>query len=141
MLDLTTGSAHKNGWREDRKLKSYKGYSITRMKNEFGYCSYCACNKDGTDRFVSLYLDELKRKINHPHVNYKRCTAVAGPNSHSWWVYDGEGDFYIQITLDVENELDDIEDWDEKRHRLEEIIKSDPDWLQDKDWWFYHIEI
>ena len=68
-------------------------------------------------------------------VDYKKCMAVTGFNSKQVWVYDEEHDTYIDPPKDV---LDEIEakagcaNWDEQESLMEEIIRQNPDWLQDE---------
>lgn len=75
-------------------------------------------------------------------INYEKCMAVTGFNTKQVWVYDNEHDIYIDVPKEV---LDDIDskterrDWDAKESLLEEVIATNPDWLQDEDY-FYNAE-
>lgn len=68
-------------------------------------------------------------------INYEKCMAVTGFNSKQVWVYDNEHDVYIDPPKSV---LDEIEskagywDFDEQERLMEEVIKTNPDWLQDE---------
>ena len=68
-------------------------------------------------------------------IDYKKCMAVTGFNSKQVWVYDNEHDVYIDPPKCV---LDEIEskagywNFDEQERLMEEIIKTNPDWLQDE---------
>ena len=68
-------------------------------------------------------------------VNYEKCMAVTGFNSKQVWVYDNEHDVYIDPPKCV---LDEIEakvgcrNFDEQERLMEEIIATNPEWLQDE---------
>ncbi|MBO7212591.1 MAG: hypothetical protein J6V44_16535 [Methanobrevibacter sp.] len=66
-------------------------------------------------------------------INYKKCYAVTGFNSKQVWVYDDEHDVYIDPPKCVIDEIEGKTDsFDEQESLLDEIIKTDPDWLQDE---------
>lgn len=68
-------------------------------------------------------------------INHEKCMAVAGFNSKQVWVYDNEHDVYIDPPKCV---LDEIEakagyrNFDEQERLMEEIIATNPEWLQDE---------
>lgn len=68
-------------------------------------------------------------------INYEKCMAVTGFNSKQVWVYDNEHDVYIDPPKSV---LDEIEseagywNFDEQERLMEEVIKTNPNWLQDE---------
>lgn len=67
-------------------------------------------------------------------IDCKKCMAVTGFNSKQVWVYDNEHDVYIDPPKSV---LDEIEskagyNFDEQERLMEDIIKTNPDWLQDE---------
>ena len=70
-------------------------------------------------------------------VNYAKCMAVTGFNSKQLWVYDEEHDTYIDPPLTVLNEIEAKTEWrdyDAQEALLNEIIATDPDWLQDEEY-------
>lgn len=70
-------------------------------------------------------------------VNYKKCYAIGGFNTKQVWVYDNEHDTYIDPPKAV---LDEIEaktehwDFDTQESLLNEILETNPDWLQDEEY-------
>ena len=56
------------------------------------------------------------------------------------WVYDSENDTYIDPPKDVLDEIDaktkdsDVVDYSDKENLLDEVISTNPDWLQDKEY-------
>ena len=70
-------------------------------------------------------------------VDYKKCMAVTGFNSKQVWVYDEEHDTYIdppKVVLDEIEEKAEFWDFDEQERLMNEIIATNPDWLQDKEY-------
>ena len=73
-------------------------------------------------------------------VNFEKCSAVTGFNTKQLWVYDSENDTYIDPPKEVLDEIDaktkdsDVVDYSEKENLLDEIISTNPDWLQDKEY-------
>ena len=77
--------------------------------------------------------------VNIGPVDYRKCSAVAGPNTHQVWVYDEEHDTYIDPPSCVLSEIArrandeyDFADWQVKEDLLDEIIATNPSWLQDE---------
>lgn len=71
--------------------------------------------------------------IKEKKINYKKCYAVTGFNSKQVWVYDDEHDVYIDPPKCVIDEIEGKTDsFDEQESLLDEIIETDPDWLQDE---------
>ena len=68
-------------------------------------------------------------------VDYKRCSAITGFNTKQVWVYDGEHDAYIdppaEVLKKINNEVEYWWDFDQKERIMEDIIKTNPAWLQD----------
>ena len=70
---------------------------------------------------------------NEKKINYKKCMAITGFNTKQVWIYDNEHDVYIDPPKCVLDEIEGKTDsFDEQENILEEIIKTDPDWLQDE---------
>ena len=76
-------------------------------------------------------------------VDYKQCEPVFGVNSKQWWVYANDIDAYIDVPIVVLNELKERDTGNPDRYdlnaqgdMLREILETDPDWLQDKDYWY-----
>ena len=73
-------------------------------------------------------------------VNFEKCSAVTGFNTKQLWVYDSENDTYIDPPKDVLDEIDaktkdsDVVDYSDKENLLDEVISTNPDWLQDKEY-------
>ena len=70
-------------------------------------------------------------------VDYKKCTSVTGFNSKQLWVYDEENDMYIDPPAEVLDEIDsqtEPRDWEAKEVLLDEILETNPDWLQDEEY-------
>ena len=71
--------------------------------------------------------------IKEKKINYKKCMAITGFNTKQVWVYDNEHDVYIDPPKCVLDEIEGKTDsFDEQESLLEDIIKTDPDWLQDE---------
>ena len=73
--------------------------------------------------------------VNKKKINYKKCSAVTGFNTKQVWVYDNEHDVYIDPPKSVVDEVEEKAGWrnfDEQERLLDEIIETDPDWLQDE---------
>lgn len=68
-------------------------------------------------------------------VDFRKCCAVSGFNTKQVWVYTEEHDAYIDppasVLKEIDNQVDDWWDFSKKEDLLDEIIKKDPDWLQD----------
>ena len=67
-------------------------------------------------------------------VNYQKCMAVTGFNSKQVWVYDDEHDTYIdppKSVIDKVKAKAGCRNFDEQERLLDEIIETNPDWLQD----------
>ena len=69
-----------------------------------------------------------------------RYTAMLGPNTKQFWLYDEEDDLYIDPPKDVLNELEEIrwqggvetaESIEAAEDRLVELANENPDWLHD----------
>lgn len=69
-----------------------------------------------------------------------RYTALLGPNTKQFWLYDEENDTYIDPPSEVLEALEEIryqggeetaENIDAAEARLEEIASGEPDWLHD----------
>jgi hypothetical protein len=70
-------------------------------------------------------------------VDYTKCMAVTGFNTKQVWVYDNEHDTYIDPPKCVVDEVEEkagCRNFNEQESLLEEIIATDPDWLQDKEY-------
>lgn len=73
-------------------------------------------------------------------VNFQNCIAVTGFNTKQLWVYDEEHDTYIDPPKDILDEIDtktknsEVTDYSEKEALLEEVISTNPDWLQDEEY-------
>ena len=67
----------------------------------------------------------------------ENCDVMAGPNTKQLWVYDNELDVFIDPPAAVLDKCDEAGgDWDDKQARLEEMLKDNPKWLQDKEFWY-----
>lgn len=65
----------------------------------------------------------------------KRYYPVLGFNTKQWFIYDSENDVYIDPPKDIiiaTNYIDNnyVENF------LNEILKDNPKWLNDKDYWY-----
>ena len=69
-----------------------------------------------------------------------RYTAMLGPNTKQFWLYDEEDDLYIDPPKNVLNELEEIrwqggvetaESIEAAEDRLVELANENPDWLHD----------
>lgn len=71
-------------------------------------------------------------------VDFKKCYAVTGFNTKQVWVYDEEHDSFIDppaSVLDaIDEQVEDSWDFEEKENLLNDILESNPDWLQDSDY-------
>lgn len=70
-------------------------------------------------------------------VNYEKCMAVTGFNSKQLWVYDNEHDTYIDPPKEVLDEIEAKTEWrdyDTQEALLEDIIATNPGWLQDTEY-------
>jgi hypothetical protein len=70
-------------------------------------------------------------------VDYTKCMAVTGFNTKQVWVYDNEHDTYIDPPKCVVDEVEEKAgywNFNGQESLLEEIIATDPDWLQDKEY-------
>lgn len=66
-----------------------------------------------------------------------RYEAVIGFNTKQPWIYDNENDIYIDPPVEV---LSKLPDWrvnsDMTTMQLELIANKNPDWLNDKEYWW-----
>ena len=69
-------------------------------------------------------------------VDYRDCEPVLGFNTKQWWVYDNGNDMYIDPTIEALNEVKQFDSYDRQEQMMMSIINSNPDWLQDKEYWF-----
>lgn len=71
-------------------------------------------------------------------VDYKKCSAVAGFNTKQIWVYDNDHDTYIDppaaVLKEVDDQVDDWWDFSKKEDLMDEIIRTNPEWLQDEQY-------
>jgi len=79
-------------------------------------------------------------------VDFRKCSAVVGPNTKQLWVYDEENEMFIDPPKETLEEIDGktkYGDWSEKERLLDEIIQTNPDWLQDTDYSYpeYSLDI
>ena len=73
-----------------------------------------------------------------------RYSTVTGFNTKQLWVYDNEKDTYIDPPKDVLDQIDskyDWDDWDSKEAALDEILETNPDWLQDTQYTYNAEEV
>lgn len=80
-----------------------------------------------------------------------RYTAMLGPNTKQFWLFDNENDTYIDPPTEILKEMDEIRYANGKEtadsisaaeNRLEEIANNDnPDWLHDGYEYNSNIEI
>ena len=70
--------------------------------------------------------------------NWKtRLEPVLGPNTKQWWVYDNIRNMYIDPPSTVLDSLPDYrDDIDAASNKLLDIIREEPDWLNDDDYWY-----
>lgn len=101
-----------------------------------------AHHHDGVNHFLlQVYEDEKNwTPIHYMNggrtiiIDYKRCMAVTGFNSKQVWIYDNEHDVYIDPPKAVLDEIDEKTDhWDfeAKESLMEDVIATNPAWLQD----------
>lgn len=69
-----------------------------------------------------------------------RYMAILGPNTNQWWVYDDVRDVYIDPPKSVLDQLAKL-DIAEREARLMEVIKAEPEWLNEEDHHYDDIEI
>ena len=69
-------------------------------------------------------------------VNCHNCDPVMGFNSKQWWIYDNENDLFIDPPSAVLAEVDKYDQEELQEQALADIIDSDPDWLQDSEYWY-----
>ena len=73
-----------------------------------------------------------------------RYCTVTGFNTKQLWVYDNVSDTYIDPPKDVLDQIDskyDWYDWDSKEAALDEILETNPDWLQDTEYTYNAEEV
>ena len=65
--------------------------------------------------------------------------VMLGMNTTQWWVYDNDNDVFIDPPKDVLDSLTGTVE--EQEEQLQTIVDTNPDWLQDKAYWYDDIEI
>lgn len=65
----------------------------------------------------------------------QRYIAIMGFNTKQWWVYDEETGNYIDPPSEILNEVkNSSQDIDEQQEHLNQILSSEPEWLNDKEY-------
>ena len=76
------------------------------------------------------------------HYKSDRYEAVFGFNSKQWWAYDNETDEYCdppsRVLEEITNHSDDI---DKQEDFFNEILSTEPDWLNDKEHRYDDVDI
>ena len=74
-------------------------------------------------------------------INNMRYEAVLGFNTKQWWAYDNEEDEFcdppIEVLDAIRNHSDNI---DEQQDYFNEILTTEPEWLNDEEHRYSEIE-
>lgn len=74
-------------------------------------------------------------KIKIYKVSDLRFDVVKGFNTKQLWVYENENNVFIDPPKEVLDEIDKLEE-EEQEDKLFEIVKTNPSWLYDFDYWY-----
>lgn len=94
------------------------------------------------DDCVTFDYDELNEEYENEHIPYQRYESVLGFNTKQWWAYDNITDEYCDPPTEV---LDAIKNHstnvDTQEDFFNEILSTEPDWLNDKEHRYDDIDI
>ena len=99
----------------------------------------------GTDEKGNQCITFDDSPLNDEYEEYKttqRYVAIHGFNTKQWWAYDNETDEYCDPPKRVLDELKKHSDFfDIQEDFFNEILSTEPDWLNDKGYRYNDIDI